>query len=171
MIEQEVTVGAGKWQCLPELLDNPIASLVCRAIEMDKASSAMFDDKEALDGLKRECGNGKEVKGGYHFAMVVQEREPAFGFAVVPSALELLEIAGDGRFGDLEADMKQLAVDTWCFPAGIVRLHAPNEQANLSADLGPARWPGLPTPKQTEASTVPGHHCFGLNQNERVGPT
>ena len=93
-----------------------------RAVEMEKASSAMFDDKEAVECSKRECRNRKEVEGGYHFAMVVQEREPAFGFAVVPSALELLEIAGDGRFGDLEADMKQLAVDTWCSQPGLSAL-------------------------------------------------
>jgi len=49
MIEQDVTVGAGKGQCLPELLENPIASRMCRAIEMDKASSAMFDDKETVE--------------------------------------------------------------------------------------------------------------------------
>ena len=55
-------------------------------------------------------------------------------------------------------------------PAGIVGLHPPNEQANLRTDLCPARWPGLPTPKQTEASTVPGDHCFGFNQNEGIGP-
>ena len=131
----------------------------------------MFDDKEAVEGLKRKCGNGKEVKGGYHFAMVVQEREPALDFAVVPSALELFEIAGDCRFGDLEAELEQLAVDTWCSSAGIFTLHPPNEQANFCADLGPTRWPGLPTPEQTEASTVPGHYCFGFNQNESIGPT
>ena len=96
--------------------------------------------------------------------MVVQECQPALGFALVPAALELFEIAGDGRFGDLEADRKQLAVDTWCSPAGIFRLQPPNEQANLYTDLGPPRWPGLPTPKQAEASTVPGHHCFGLTK-------
>ena len=55
---------------------------------------------------------------------------------------------------------KQLAVDTWCSPAGIFRFHSPNEKANLCADLGLARWPGLPTPKQTEASTVPGPLLF-----------
>ena len=64
----------------------------------------MFDDKEALDGLKRECGNGKEVKGGYHFAMVVQECQPALGLALVPSTIELLEVSGDSRFGDLEVE-------------------------------------------------------------------
>ena len=60
---------------------------------MEKASPAMFDDKEAVERLKRECGNGKEVEGGYHFAMVIQERQPALGFAVVLSALDPLEIA------------------------------------------------------------------------------
>jgi len=93
------------------------------------------------------------------------------GFTVVLSALDPFEIAGDGRFGYFEAELKQLAVDTWCSPAGIFRLHPPNEKARLWTDLGPARRPGLPTPEQTEASTVPGDHCFGFNQNEGIGPT
>jgi hypothetical protein len=64
--------------------------------------------------------------------------------------------------------LKQLAVDTWCSPTRVFRLQPPNEKANLYTDLGPARWPRLPTPKQTEASTVPGHHCFGFNKNETL---
>ena len=62
---------------------------MCRAVEMEKVPPPMFDDKEAIECLKRQCRNGKEVEGDYHFAMVVQEREPALGFALVRSALEL----------------------------------------------------------------------------------
>ena len=147
MIEQDVAIGAGKRQCLPELLDDPLARGMCRAIEMKKASPAMFDDKEAVESLKRQCWNCKKVEGGNHFAMVVQEHQPALGFTVVLSALDPFEIAGDGRFGDLEADMKQLALDTWCSPAGIFRLQPPNEKAYLCSDLGPACWPRLLTPE------------------------
>ena len=106
---------------------------------MKKASLAMFDDKEAVERLKRQCRNGKEVEGGYHFPMVIQERQPSLGFALVSTALELFEIAGDGRFGNHEAELEQLAVDTGCAPAGIFGLQLPNEQANLYTDLGPAR--------------------------------
>jgi len=88
MIEQDVTIRAGKRQCLPELLHDPLARGMCRAVEMEKASSTMFDDKEAVERSKCECWNGKEVEGDYHFAMVIQERQPALGFAVVLSALD-----------------------------------------------------------------------------------
>jgi len=171
MIKQDVTIGAGKRQCLPELLDDPLASWMCRAVEMKKASPAMFDDKEAVESLKRQCWNCKKVEGGNHFAMVVQEHQPALGFTVVLSALDPFEIAGDGRFGDLESELEQLAVDARRTPDGIFILHLPNEKANLCTDPAPARWPRLPTPKQAEASTVPGDHCFGFNQNEGIGPT
>ena len=135
-----------------------------------KASSAMFDDKEAVECSKRACRNREEVKGGYHFAMVVQERQPTLGVARVLHALELFEIAGDRRLGDLEAELEQLAVNTWCSPAGILRLQPPNEQAMLCTDR-PARWPRPPNPEQTEACTVPGDHCFWSDQNESIGPT
>ena len=94
MIEQDVTIGAGKRQCFPELLYDPLGSRMCRAVEMEKASPAMFDDKEAVECSKRACRNREEVKGGYHFAMVVQERQPALGFAVAPSLGKLFEISG-----------------------------------------------------------------------------
>ena len=102
--------------------------------------------------------------------MVVQERQPTLGVARVLHALELFEIAGDRRLGDLEAELEQLAVNTWCSPAGILRLQPPNEQAMLCTDR-PARWPRPPNPEQTEACTVPGDHCFWSDQNESIGPT
>jgi hypothetical protein len=43
---------------------------------MEKASPAMFDDEEVAC-LKRQRRNRKEVEGGYHFAMVVQKRQPS----------------------------------------------------------------------------------------------
>jgi len=46
MIEQDVTVGARE-AAEPELLYNPLASRMCRRVEMEKASPAMFDYKEA----------------------------------------------------------------------------------------------------------------------------
>ena len=88
-----------------------------RAVEMKKASSAMFDDKEAVECSKRESRNRKKVESGDHFAMVVQERQPALGIAVVLSALEPFEIAGNGRFGNHESELEQLTVDTWCSPS------------------------------------------------------
>ena len=55
----------------------------------------MFDDKEAVESLKRQCWNCKEVEGGDHFAMVVQERPPALGSAFVQLVLELFQVARD----------------------------------------------------------------------------
>jgi len=74
VIEHNVTIGAGKRQGLPELLHDPIASRMRRTVEMEKGSPAIFDDEEDVECLKRQCRNGKEVEGGDHFAMVVQER-------------------------------------------------------------------------------------------------
>lgn len=67
MIEQDITIGAGKRQGLPELLHDPLASWMCRAVEMVKAAPTMFDDKEAIECLKRQRRNSEEVKGGDHF--------------------------------------------------------------------------------------------------------
>ena len=86
----------------------------------------MFDDNEAaVECLKCQCRNGKEVEGRYHFAMVVQECQPALDFALVPSELERFEIAGDGRFGNSGSELEQLVVNARRSPATILRLHPP----------------------------------------------
>ncbi len=97
----------------------------------------MFDDEEAVECLKRQRRNREEVKGGYHFAMVVQERQPALGFAAVLSALEPFEIAGDGRFGNHESGLEQLAVNTWCSPAGILAFNRRMSRRTSALTLGP----------------------------------
>ena len=78
----------------------------------------MFDDNEAaVECLKCQCRNGKEVEGGNYFAMVVQECQTALGFALVLAALELFEIAGDSRFGNSAAELEQLAVKCAALPS------------------------------------------------------
>ena len=123
----------------------------------------MFDDKEAVECSKREW-HRKEVEGGDHFAMVARNASQRWALPSPCRWVKCLRLAGDGRFGDLEAKLEQLAVDTGCSPAGIFHFHSPNEQANLCADLGPALGPGPPMLKQTEASTVLGPTGSGLTR-------
>jgi hypothetical protein len=53
--------------------DDPFARWVCRRAEVENAPAPVFDYKEAIKYTKSQCWNGKEVKRGDHFAVVVQE--------------------------------------------------------------------------------------------------
>jgi hypothetical protein len=72
-------------------------------VEVQDAPPVVFHREEAVQGTEREARNCEEVECGDDFSMVVQKSEPLFGFALVWRALETLQIAGHGGFGDLES--------------------------------------------------------------------
>jgi len=44
---------------------------MCSAVEVQNASSVVFDDEEAIQSLEHHSGDGEEVKGRDDLAMVV----------------------------------------------------------------------------------------------------
>ena len=69
------------------------------AIEVQNASATVFDDEKAIEYLKRQRSDGGEVECGDDLAMVVQECQPPFGFALVISTPEPLQISRNRGFG------------------------------------------------------------------------
>ena len=134
-------------------------------------STPVFDDKEAVEHLKPQCENGEEVEGGDYLAVVVQKRQPSFRFALVRSPLQTLQVARNRRFGNPEPELEQFAVDAWCAPCRIVSFHTPDQLADILMHLRSAWLPRSPPPKQTETSTMPGHHRFRFDQYKGVSPT
>jgi hypothetical protein len=61
-IQQDVTIRAGQRQSLAQLLDNPVCGRMFRAIEVQNSSSAMFNDKEAVERSKFSVGTVKKSK-------------------------------------------------------------------------------------------------------------
>jgi hypothetical protein len=53
------------------------------AIEVQNSSSAVFNDKEAVERLERQRGNRKEVEGRDDLTVVVQKRQPLFRLGLV----------------------------------------------------------------------------------------
>src|SRR5438270_11994346 len=48
MVEQHVSIGAGKRECFPQLLHDPIASGMERHVEVQDASAIVFNREEAI---------------------------------------------------------------------------------------------------------------------------
>jgi hypothetical protein len=86
-VENDVPVATGKRQSLPELLDDPIAGRVRRDIEMQNPPPIMLDYKKAIKHAKRYGWNREEVESGDRFAVIVEEGQPTFRFALVTTTL------------------------------------------------------------------------------------
>jgi hypothetical protein len=63
---------------------------MCRAVEVQNSSSAVLDNKEAVEYPKPECRNSKEVACRDHLAVVVEECKPSLRFALVAWAFHPL---------------------------------------------------------------------------------
>jgi len=84
--------------------------------------------------------------------MVAKEGSPTL--ARPSGALD--HVFGDGRFGDLDAELEQLAVDSRRTPQPVGPAHFPDQVADLSGDHRAASsGPGLPTPEGSEPAPMP----------------
>jgi len=67
------------------------------------------------------------------------------------------EVLGDGRLGDLEAELAEFTVDARCAPERVGRVHLPNQCSEVRIDGGPASgsWRGSPLPVERESASAP----------------
>jgi hypothetical protein len=115
-VEQDIAVRTGPRQGLPQLLNDPIAGWVRRGIEVKDAATLMFDDEEAIEHLERQRRHREEVERRHHLAVIVKEGQPTLGPLTVRPPFQTLQITRDGGLGDLESELKQLAMDAGCPP-------------------------------------------------------
>jgi hypothetical protein len=82
------------------------------------------------------------------------------------------KIAGDGAFGDAEAEFQKLTVNSRGAPRGILIQHPSDERSDLGIDLRPpqALWPGAQAPEQPKASPMPGDNGFWLDDDQDLAP-
>src|SRR5712664_2327383 len=84
--------------------------------------------------------------------MVVEKGLPGLR----PPSPALRHVLGDGRLGDFDPELEQLAVDARCAPQPIGQAHLSDLAPNLHWDLWPtAARARLPAPVQAEAGPMP----------------
>jgi len=154
------------------LLYDPIAGRVRGGIEVKDAVPLMFDDEEAIKHPEPQRGHREEVERRHHLTVIVKEGQPTLGLLAVRSPFQTLQITRDGGFGDLESELKQLAMDAGCPPRRIFRFQAADQLADFLADFRPSALPGAATqtPKQPEAKAMPGHHGVRLHEEQGIRP-
>ena len=129
-------------------------------VEMEDLASTVFDHEKTIQDSEGEGRHSEEVHGRDDLAVIAKKSRPAF--ASVVGRGQALEIAGDGAFGDVEAQFQKLTVNSGSAPAGILVRHSPDESSNLGIDLWPAHalWTRSKAPEQPKASPMPGNHGF-----------
>src|SRR5215472_15368259 len=121
---------------------------------------SVLDHEEAVQQLKVDCRNSEEVEGDNGFSVILQKRQPTFPW-VTPS--NTAQIAGDAAFGNDTAEFLQLTMNLGRAPIRIFIGQAPDQDANLFGDPGPAAArPRAPVPIEAEPDAVPAYDGFGL---------
>jgi hypothetical protein len=117
-----------------------------------KLAPTVSEKHQAIEQLEADRGHDKEIDRGNSFSMVAEEGSPTLA---KPSGV-LDHVFGDGRFGDLDAELEQLAVDSRRTPQPIGLAHFPDQAADLSGDRRAASsGPGLPAPEGSERTPMP----------------
>jgi hypothetical protein len=81
------------------------------------------------------------------------------------------DVLRDRRFGQLESQLQEFPVDAWCTPTRVGQAHSANQVDDLLRYGRPALpMAALPAPVQPEASSVPGDHCFWLDDQKGGTP-
>src|SRR5215469_5989417 len=171
-IKDHVAVSAWKRQCLSKLLQNPIARRMRGGVERENAAPMMLDDEEAVQHTETQRGHGEKVEAGDHLAVVLEECPPALHLGLVGLALQPLQIARHGGFGNLKSEVPQFPVDARRTPGWILRLHAQHQPLNLHADAGATKSfrPRSPSPEQAKPSTMPGNHGIWPYDDQGIRP-
>jgi hypothetical protein len=118
--------------------------------------------------VEEHCRNREEVDGNQLFGVIVQECPPSLRWRFWMSN----HIFAHRRFGDLDAELKQLAVNSRRSPTYVVSAQRPDQFArflwNASATVS---MPNLPGPVPTERPTVPVNNSSGFHNPEGLTPS
>src|SRR5208283_2224593 len=129
-------------------------------IEVDDAPTVVADDEEAVQEVEGEGGNGEEVHGRDGFAMITKKCPPTLGGFRISGCAS--HPAGDGSFGNLQAEHAEFAVNARSTPGSVLGHHLENQLAELfgnsfSAPHGLSRF-AEEGPIPPESRAVPAGH-------------
>src|SRR6185369_8350236 len=142
-----------------ELLSGPDSGRGLGDVEVDDPPAVVGEDDKDEEDAEASGGDGKEIDRDQVEDAVREERPPGLrGLGPM-----LGHEAGDGAFGDVDAELEEFAVDARRSPQGIRRGHRPHEAGDLGIDAGATA--GRPTrelgPILAEAAALPAQDGVG----------
>src|SRR3989442_388569 len=139
-----------------------------RDIEMHQPAPAVGQDHEHEQDSKGRGGHREEIQRDQIRGVVLQKCPPRLRRRP-PRPDHVLR---NRRLRDRQAELQQLAVDSWCTPEGIGAAHPPNQIAELGPNPGPTvSGPTLPRPVASESLPVPADHGLRPYHLQRMSPT
>lgn len=126
--------------------------------------------KKTYSTRKGDGGHSEEIHAVDDLAVVGEKGAPLLRCVGIGWAAG--DKAGDGAFGDLEAELLHLAVDARRAPSWILGDHPAHEGTDLGLRCrASSAAPRSPTPISFEALAVPSDHRRGLHDGERFLPS
>ena len=105
-VAEQVSRSAVPGKRFHDLLRGPLRTWGLGHVEMDDTSPVVGQDDEDEQHVERHRGHGEEIDGHQIFHMVVEKRSP--GWRRGPAMAD--HVLGDRRFGQVDAELEQLAV-------------------------------------------------------------
>jgi hypothetical protein len=107
-------------------------------VEMENLAPLVVDDEETVQEAERERWHGEEVHRHDGLTVILQERQPALA-GIGRTRRSSQQVSGDGAFGNLDAQLQQLAVDLGRALGRILLGHAPDQLEDVGLDLASAQ--------------------------------
>ena len=144
-----------KWKRFHDLLGCPSGGGMLGHVEVHDFATVMTEDYEHIENTKRGGRHGEEIHRG-QVRYVIFEKSP-------PSLRRRFSMTGhvlrNRGLRDLNAQLEQFSMDSWCAPSNVRRLHFMDEISYFSIDRRSAYAPAptFPTPIASKAFSVPTH--------------
>src|SRR5215813_10149270 len=149
---------------LGHLPSNPLGRWMCRYCVVNELPPAVRKKHQTVEQLEADRRHDEQICGGNSRCLIAQEGRPT----LTRSSGAFDHVLGDGRLGDLDAELEQLAMNPGRTPQPVGAAHLPDQIADLSGD----RWtaasaPGLPSPEGPKSLPMPADHR--LRSDDRDG--
>src|SRR5450631_1684667 len=157
------------WERFDDLLRSPSSGRVVGDVEMQDAAAIVGQDDKDVEDAKGRGRDGEEVDRGECTDVIRKEGAPGLGRRL---AWPVWHQTRDLAFGDLDAELEQLAVDTRRAPERVCVRHVPNEVVGAAIGRWASGWsPGTPSPKVREGRAMPANDGGGLHDHEGAAPS
>jgi hypothetical protein len=140
-------------------------------VEMQYVPPIMRDPKEAVQLAKGQRRHREEVHGRDDFAVIAQERSPAFRGFCTPR--RFAHPAQHCSLRNVEAQHFEFTVNARGSPHRVLCNHAENQIAQFlthAPSSAKLPMPGEPGPVQLEPNSMPANDCFGSNEDQGLLP-
>src|SRR5262245_8997595 len=155
-------------KCLRDLPRQPLCGRIVGHRKPQQTPTLVAEDKKCKELLKCNGRNHKQINRDNPLRMIADEGLPGLQRPISPGH----HVNRNGRLGDLDAELEQLAMDLGGTPQRVLKAHSPDQVAYLLGDPWPAPCrTGFPSPVSGKALAMPAHHGLGPDDGYGVKNT